>query len=357
MMAEQEPQPSVGGRHQPGETLGPRQRVQFGRRIGGRLLEPSVGIALHHDPAALIKRNAHAVAARPPIRSGLGAFGPLRQAAPIWGPRGRSPCPNSVRPARRRSTRGPGESTARLGRASKALSVPIGNDRFRLRRRGTAAGTRRNCRSRSCPRPRRRCPCRRRRSPGPNGWPVCPSRRSAGLRRRRRSGRSENASRGGPARPTIRCPSESVVETTLISAPGSEVTRSIGDHWFCGRIVAAAVDVPIAADVLAPGDPYVARPVDRHGGLPKIQQRLGDRQRRGPLFAVELHQPDLVAVAAWERTCGNRRGRRPPCPVRRRAGRPRRPPKPCRHARGRRPDNRCRSARRRIGSPWATAGR
>ena len=91
------------------------------------------------------------------------------------------------------------------------------------------------------------------------------------------------------------------METTLISAPGSEVTRSIGDHWFCGRIVVAAVDVPVAADVLAPGDPDAARPADRHGGLPKIQQRFGDGHRRGPLLAVELHEPDLIAVAAWER--------------------------------------------------------
>ncbi len=62
-------------------------------------------------------------------------------------------------------------------------------------------------------------------------------------------------------------------------------------------IVRPAVNVPVALDLLAPGDPNTASAADGHCRLPKVQERLGDGHRSGPTLAVEMDEEDLVAVA------------------------------------------------------------
>ncbi len=62
MVAEQQPEPAVIGDRQPRHALGPGHFLENGVHIRGRLLKAAVGIALHHDAAALIQGDADAVA-------------------------------------------------------------------------------------------------------------------------------------------------------------------------------------------------------------------------------------------------------------------------------------------------------
>ncbi len=62
MVAEDEPHAAVIGDHDAGHALGPLDFLQHVVYISRRLLQAAVGVTLHDDAAALIERNADAIA-------------------------------------------------------------------------------------------------------------------------------------------------------------------------------------------------------------------------------------------------------------------------------------------------------
>ena len=297
MMAEQEPQPPVGGRHHPGETLGPRrQAIHRIHRIGGRLLQPPVGIALHHDPPILVQRNSHAVAGHPPLQRGRALLGIGvgrrrrfgNHAAEILAP---------IRPAHL-----VGDPHAVLGIDGQAgpglecLERADGNDRFPL---AVVEAPQEDVVIAVLVA-----------VPGHVNIALAVGGDRRGPMVGRLIGHGDRRVPGGAAGeedlkmlPAATLPRPPDVSLRVGRGDDVDIGARVGSDavdrrpLVLGRIVVAAVDVPIAADVLAPGDPHAACPADRHGGLPKIKQRFGDGQRNGPRLAVELHEPNLVAVA------------------------------------------------------------
>ena len=161
---------------------------------------------------------------------------PLAGDAPTWGPSCRNPCPSSARPARSRSTPGPGDRRPGCPglEASRRgdRTIGFGSAAMEALHENVVIAV-----LVAVPGHVDVALASRRRWPGPNGWPGCSVTAigCAALAAGRRRGRSGNSSPRRPCQAHHTLPFESVAETTLMSAPGSVVIRSIADHWFCGR--------------------------------------------------------------------------------------------------------------------------